>query len=81
MRTENDTWTGMIGQLHRGEADVSPAGFTVTDERYIQGGLMRSETTSLFLQRKRNASFHLRRNYSINQLIHASKYELEPTKF
>ena len=29
----NGSWTGMMGQLERGEADLSIAGFTITMER------------------------------------------------
>ena len=33
-RDENGSWTGMIGMLHRNEADIAVADFTPTKERY-----------------------------------------------
>ncbi len=32
---ENRTWTGLLGMIHRGEADLSPSGFSPTSERGI----------------------------------------------
>ena len=33
-KNENGDWTGMIGMLHRNEADIAIAQFTPTKERY-----------------------------------------------